>query len=302
MAKIDQEEQVSRDRVRRKESIENFFCNECRQIDFDQVSSLGSTSRGDTGVCIQKVGTRFRQRIPTDCLLCQILFDSCIFDKGQKEDEEYELQAFHFLSIFDMINRHGLQTRGYWQANPLQCLAVVPSRFNPNDRDSGLRLKSHIQDHGCAVVYRNHDPMTEIFAVQNISAQFDASLVLSWLQYCSRNHTKLCSKNGPLVSGLKLIDCESLVVENARFYDVYVALSYVWGSSNGKNASKEVRGDVDNTPLPLNLPVVILDAIKVTKLLGYRYLWVDKFCIDQNDPEKSMTKSDRWDLFMRMPN
>ena len=286
MAKIDQEEQVSRDRMRRKESLENFLCNECRQIDLDQVISLGSTSRGDTGVCIQKVGTRFRQRIPTDCLLCQILFDSCIFDKGQQENEEDELQAFHFLSIFDMINRHGLQTRGYWKTNPLQCLAIVPSRFNSNDRDSDLRLKGHIQDHGCAVVYRNHDPMPEIFAVQNVSAQFDASPVLSWFQYCSRNHTKLCSKNGSLVSGLKLIDCESLVVKNARFYDVYVALSYVWGSSNGNNASKGVRGDVDNTRLSLNLPVVILDAIKVTKLLGYRYLWIDKFCIDQDDPEK----------------
>jgi hypothetical protein len=26
---------------------------------------------------------------------------------------------------------------------------------------------------------------------------------------------------------------------------------------------------------------VILDAIAVTKSLGFRYLWVDKFCIDQ---------------------
>lgn len=25
------------------------------------------------------------------------------------------------------------------------------------------------------------------------------------------------------------------------------------------------------------------DALSVTKALGYRYLWVDKFCIDQTD-------------------
>lgn len=156
--KIDQTKHTSRGHVKRKESFENMLCNECRQIGFDQVIGLGSTSRDDTGICIQKVGARFRRRIPTDCLLYPILFDSCIFDTEPKVDGEDELQAFYFLSIFNLTNRYGLQTRGYWRTNSLQCLAVVPSRFNPNNKDTRLRLKSHIQDHGCSVVYRNRDP------------------------------------------------------------------------------------------------------------------------------------------------
>jgi hypothetical protein len=33
--------------------------------------------------------------------------------------------------------------------------------------------------------------------------------------------------------------------------------------------------------LPKNLPLTIKDAIQVTKAFGYRYLWVDKYCINQ---------------------
>ena len=32
-----------------------------------------------------------------------------------------------------------------------------------------------------------------------------------------------------------------------------------------------------------DLPLVISDAIEVVKRLGYRYLWIDRYCIPQND-------------------
>jgi Heterokaryon incompatibility protein (HET) len=39
--------------------------------------------------------------------------------------------------------------------------------------------------------------------------------------------------------------------------------------------------------LPKDIPLTIQDAIWVTKALGYRFLWVDKYCIDQdNESEK----------------
>ncbi|KAF2810470.1 HET-domain-containing protein [Mytilinidion resinicola] len=36
--------------------------------------------------------------------------------------------------------------------------------------------------------------------------------------------------------------------------------------------------------LPQNIPDIISDAITAAKALGYKWLWVDKYCIDQNDP------------------
>jgi hypothetical protein len=60
----------------------------------------------------------------------------------------------------------------------------------------------------------------------------------------------------------------------------YVALSYVWGKTNGTET-------VPPFPeLPRRLPTVVQDAIKVTKKLHERYLWVDRYCIPPRDADE----------------
>lgn len=34
------------------------------------------------------------------------------------------------------------------------------------------------------------------------------------------------------------------------------------------------------------IPATIQDAMTVTVTLGHRYLWVDRYCVDQSDPEE----------------
>ncbi|KAF1974649.1 heterokaryon incompatibility, partial [Bimuria novae-zelandiae CBS 107.79] len=56
----------------------------------------------------------------------------------------------------------------------------------------------------------------------------------------------------------------------------YIALSYVWGdNSNGDDASYLLEGK--------SLPRTIEDSIAMTKSLYYRYLWIDRYCIDQSN-------------------
>ncbi|KAI0007427.1 heterokaryon incompatibility protein-domain-containing protein [Xylariaceae sp. FL0662B] len=79
-----------------------------------------------------------------------------------------------------------------------------------------------------------------------------------------------------------------LYVVAAREPSQYViALSYVWAPSNNENTAYRLRHDGDNKTflLPENLPLVVTDAISVTKSLGFQYLWIDKFCIAQRQPE-----------------
>jgi hypothetical protein len=45
--------------------------------------------------------------------------------------------------------------------------------------------------------------------------------------------------------------------------------------------------------LPSDIPLTILDAIEVTKALKYRYLWVDKYCIDQTNPAEQRAQFSR---------
>jgi hypothetical protein len=74
-----------------------------------------------------------------------------------------------------------------------------------------------------------------------------------------------------------LIDCQTLDIMLAEDMP-YVALSYVWGCGSAATSITELEA----------LPNTIRDAITVTLKLGFRYLWVDRYCIDQeNDEEKS---------------
>ncbi|KAH7017953.1 heterokaryon incompatibility protein-domain-containing protein, partial [Microdochium trichocladiopsis] len=80
----------------------------------------------------------------------------------------------------------------------------------------------------------------------------------------------------------------------------YVALSYVWGSAAKQNLTHS------RTPYPghqqtttdifVGASAVILDAVQVTTALGYRYLWVDRYCIDQSNAEDKLGQINQMDL------
>ena len=80
---------------------------------------------------------------------------------------------------------------------------------------------------------------------------------------------------------LRVIDCQINRVVKAPEGCKYVALSYVWGIADKLSDSQDVPAD-DGT-LPDDLPNVIQDAISVVLKLNLRYLWIDRYCIDQAD-------------------
>lgn len=70
---------------------------------------------------------------------------------------------------------------------------------------------------------------------------------------------------------IKLVDCEQECVVLARTDVNYIALSYVWGQCT-QSANTRIT----------DAPLTIRDAIEVTRNRGYRYLWIDRYCIDQS--------------------
>jgi hypothetical protein len=60
----------------------------------------------------------------------------------------------------------------------------------------------------------------------------------------------------------------------------YIALSYVWGlPTKGSDAA---LAEIDGSFLRF-VPRVVEDAIIITTELLFQYLWVDRYCINQND-------------------
>ncbi|KAG4270211.1 hypothetical protein FPRO04_11649 [Fusarium proliferatum] len=65
----------------------------------------------------------------------------------------------------------------------------------------------------------------------------------------------------------------------------YLILSYCWGSGN--DPAKTTRANLSARLKHIDekvLPKTIQDTIKLTRLLGFRYLWVDALCIIQSHP------------------
>jgi hypothetical protein len=106
----------------------------------------------------------------------------------------------------------------------------------------------------------------------------DYEIFKNWINLCRVYHTKVCAvETSNSVPFHKLIDCETRIIIPASNHP-YVALSYVWGLGSKIHPFSET--------LPLNLPNTIEDTISVTLKLGFRYLWIDRYCINQQSEEE----------------
>ncbi|KAH6954181.1 heterokaryon incompatibility protein-domain-containing protein [Fusarium avenaceum] len=110
--------------------------------------------------------------------------------------------------------------------------------------------------------------------------------IQSWIEACENSHER-CSE-APEFTPLRLLDlqpsdddCIQLVcVPNVR----YACLSHCWGSTRSKHLTKRANILANGKGIPLSeLPMTFQDAVSVTKALEIRYLWVDSFCIIQDD-------------------
>lgn len=104
------------------------------------------------------------------------------------------------------------------------------------------------------------------------------------MDFCINNHKKTY-KVGPLppIPGFRVIDCATRKIEDGdavKLRKGYVTLSYVWGP-----ASELSPPETDELLLE-SVSRTIRNAMEVTLRLGFRYLWVDCYCIPQNRPSE----------------
>ena len=111
----------------------------------------------------------------------------------------------------------------------------------------------------------------------------------AWLRSCLSNHGACVSRDEQTLPD-RVLDigsdhqCPILLLETACKVGRYVCLSYCWGSpificTKTANIDSFRRGDLRLQYMPQTLQ----DAIEVSRLLGFRYLWVDALCIIQDD-------------------
>src|SRR6202034_273621 len=106
---------------------------------------------------------------------------------------------------------------------------------------------------------------------------------------------------------MKLVDVKNRMIVPDNKSAPYVALSYVWGlnqanksetsKGSGRKRPRETSGsNTLYTPLPKHVPKTIEDAMEFVEQLGLKYLWVDRYCVDQQDNEAKQAQIENMHL------
>jgi hypothetical protein len=172
------------------------------------------------------------------------------------------------------------------------CLVVVPEGTAKHCHNS--KMHNHFSRNGSLLCFR---PTHLVGArrPRTVGHSYNAQLVREWMAICQSGHSLRCNL-GVKITGFRLIDCKTCTVVAGDDSKKWLALSYVWSIASPPDSSQIDRA---TGKLPQNLPLVIKDAITVTQELGFRYLWVDRYCIDQTDRTHIQEQIDKMELIFR---
>ncbi|KAH0430624.1 hypothetical protein CcaCcLH18_07659 [Colletotrichum camelliae] len=296
---------------------------------FVKVANVGTTYRSQfqsrpsrPGLLVracQKVGL-----FQPSCNLCFMLSMSrplCI-DKDETCLDELRLMRLNALLLLPLVGvgRERIESYGYGsllRQSPLY-LSVIPEilTLKPWGNSYWGDMGS---ERGYLAIYRRGHLPKAAYLPSLVQPRFDAGLACKWLGYCKDNHQGSCLPRLSMISGLCLIHCRSRTVVAAPEDAEYVALSYCWGQPGPRRPSPwfqwwsgeiptefPVAQDDRNSShgaiyssLPLDVPTVISDAMLVTSSLGFSYLWVDRYCIDQRNSDKHKQISQMDSIYQR---
>ena len=130
----------------------------------------------------------------------------------------------------------------------------------------------------------------------------DINIVRNWIDTCTELHGTRCdwlnARSHEPAQAMFLIDVENLKLVPSAPGIRYVALSYVWGQENA-DAFSGIAACMTSKNLPellednslvssgIFVVQVVHDAMDLVRSLNEKFLWVDKFCIPQDDgPDK----------------
>lgn len=128
-----------------------------------------------------------------------------------------------------------------------------------------------------------------------------------WLDVCRSSHSA-CNVLHSGYSPLRLLDLHDTSDDGTvRLVDresanltrrFFAALSYCWGQTGNVTTTKAVLDQHKTELMVSEMPATIQDAIRVTRGLGLRYLWIDALCIVQDDEtEKQVEIAHMMDIY-----
>ncbi|KAJ4387278.1 hypothetical protein N0V93_007867 [Gnomoniopsis smithogilvyi] len=142
-----------------------------------------------------------------------------------------------------------------------------------------------------------------------VASPEEFSLLKSLLHHCDEKHhcmkeqkyskvperlpTRVIDVGRDGTNSIRLLDN---TIEDSGITGRYIALSHCWGKAGDKGHFCTSKLNIEERKAHISyeeLPASFQDAVRVTRSLGVRYLWIDSLCIIQGDDEDWATEAGR---------
>lgn len=229
---------------------EEYICHECSEVNWDSLPSFAENMEPDDMIIGSKTlhvfKANYEQLATSSCKICLIL--SVVMPQSLRKIHCF-LQA-----------RQLSQFRGF----------ALPHLRKTRDRITALQFDTTDKvgwwdacDSRCLVARRRDG---NDFSSRAIPTAIDYDRLKNLVRSCEEAHNCAFGSRCP-VSGLKVIEVTSRTIIEASVDCRYVALSYVWGKETAVSQTLDLQ----------HPPQLIEDAISVTIVMGYEYLWIDRY-------------------------
>lgn len=275
------------------------MCQQCKEIEdaFHDIC-ISRTTEYSSHVDTRLVKSLYKGILEHDCILCQ-LFTKLL----EAEIKQYPGDWPWSLNIepYDLSQSKNpgaafaimISPRVLWSLGPKDgAPSVVNTAAMSVTLDLDLDLKTWMRRSelclnsrvGLLLPTAAVDSNPEVWLGYAIERDLvNYKIVRQWLDECQTLHASCQSQADHHIEprDLQVIDCETRKIVPCPKGSPYLALSYVWGHERRKEGL--TRGLLPSTLVKEYFPRTVKDAIFVTLSLGYKYLWVDRYCIDQED-------------------
>ncbi|GKZ53733.1 hypothetical protein AnigIFM49718_007610 [Aspergillus niger] len=294
------------------------LCARCRTIDFDKILQLGKDVRDARleGLLIVSLGS-INSDPSTPCPMCD-LFDKVKFDLDESACQSaWDTSQYHLRAFSSIIKEVGVTAEMPMESKRQDILkqirqgdeymsdesnsvflAVFPGSGDDVFATSEARIVdicSHLEQGVIMPVEGLKVANLRTHGVRVLPNQINYTRLKEWVKNCESHHGPRCTCSpSPPPFLLKVIDCQTRKIVPLQPGWEYFALSYVWGTPSLEETAGQIQKRKPS--LPDNVHGTIEDAITVVRNLGGRYIWVDKYCIDQDNAQEKHDQISHMDL------
>jgi hypothetical protein len=230
----------------------NTICDRCRFL------GIENSSPRQYSLPCGMFATITKSSLTAQCSLCQQF--RAVFDIANDPDmsstthSEFILSRSILQCPVQRYNAYDFYCLGIHWKHTLEEIRLIPTHLPPRD---------------------SYDE-TQLLGRSLIASIPDFSIIRGLLDKCQEEHESTCWPSSPMTSMLRLIDCRTRQILPATANQSYICLSYVWGQGTADGATT-------GSMLPDVVPKTVEDAMYVAINLGIPFLWVDRYCIDQQN-------------------